>query len=73
MASLWGGLLPLTLLSCWVQVMLWLLLTLVEYVFSEEDSKEPDPQHALSPPPWAPEHSNTHTAWRSTLGKSVCQ
>ncbi|XP_056895287.1 artemin isoform X1 [Takifugu flavidus] len=49
------------------KVMLWVLaslLTLVEYVFSEEDSKESDPQQ----PPWSPtEDSNTHTPWHKVV------
>lgn len=59
--------------------MLWVvasLLTLVEDVFSEEDSKEAqaDLQRVLRQPPWSPaEHldqdSSIHTPWPEAVGK----
>lgn len=52
------------------QVMLWVLaslLTLVEYVFSEEDKES---QHVSSQPSWSPsEDGKTHTPWGQAAGK----
>lgn len=54
------------------QVMLWVLaslLTLVEYVFSEEDKES---QHVSSQPSWSPsEDSNAHPPWHEAAGKQT--
>lgn len=54
------------------QVMLWVLaslLTLVEYVFSEEDKES---QHVSSQPSWSPsEDANAHAPWLQAAGKQT--